>query len=329
LIASFAALSLVAYFAAPFHIATWAYFSPRFAFLGLAIAPLAIDPSQFENRSLTRAVTLMVVCFDAAAIVWAFHFERAMEPLVSEALSGVDAPIRRDGPRLPLILAREPEMMTYVEPLAMIGHLYLFDQGGIDPYLWADRPLIDAILYKDSPRDLFGPHPGRFMRQSLLCAGKTADCPPIDVQYEWYTVWGRTFQDVILYSGDPRALETFLRRGYDVDFKRQRLAILHASTCRFIVRVSSKSGSSSLPGMISIHAGRSGLDAPTNEGMIPAGVVIPPDGLAVVIEGKDCGPMWLEVQAPSSPSCVEANERGRILIDVRRDEIIEARCSLP
>jgi hypothetical protein len=328
LVGVYALLLFLAYALTPNQLASWAYFSPRFAFLALSIAPLAIPEQTFAKPAALRAGFACVVLFDLGATLWALHFERTMEPLVEEALSGLDAPIARDGPRLPLILLREPEIMKDVQPLVNIGHLYLFDQGGIDPYLWADQPLIDAILYKDKPTKLFGPHPGPFMRESLKCAGQTPDCPPVEAQYEWHTVWARGFQDAILFSDDTRALETFVRRGYAIDFQKGRLAILHATSCRFIVRIAGDAGLSKLPSAVIVHAGITGLEAPTTESTLPAGAPISRDGLGLVIEGKSCGPMWITLVSAGASVCKEADARGRIYVDAQHESTAETRCTL-
>lgn len=334
-IAVFSALSLVIFFVSPYNLATWAYFSPRTVFLGLALAPLALPGPAFDHRGERLAATLAVAAAALGSIAWSASFHLQMEPLVEEALGGLDAPLHRDGPRLPMMFVREPKVIAEVEPLVMIGHLYLFDQGGVDPYLYADQPLIDPIVYKDDPKKLFGEFPVRFVRESFKCAGTRPSCPPLDIQYEWLAIWGKRFDDVILFADDPALRQVFLERGYAIDFERRRLSILHARSCRIDLRIVAE-GSRVLGAPLRLRVGRSKIDQPMVEDRIPAEAVVPSGGLPLAIEGPDCGALWVDVSwvgtsstgsAPGS-ACAEAGDQGRVRVQAQPGAPVEVRCTL-
>jgi hypothetical protein len=210
-----ALLLLTMFWASPFHLHGWAFVSPRPLFLGLALAPLALVLAPRGLRVSAR-VAVFVMALIALGDSIAYH--RRTEPLIAEVLSGMNAPLPRTGRRMPLLMEPDEPHFAHSEGTVMLGHYYLFEQGGIDPHLYADAPKWDAIIYKAPVGELFGPFPARFPR--------VIDRPD---RYERWAWMGLAFEDVILFSSDPAAIDAFLRAGYIVDFEDRRLKILRAS----------------------------------------------------------------------------------------------------
>ena len=140
-----------------------------------------------------------------------------MAPFFDDLFAAFDSDIQRTGARLGLMAYSMPENeMRDAEPLASILRLAPVAHGGVDPYLYATSPNLDAIMYKGSPRDLFPPHPGRFIHRTLECAGTQPDCPPLLMQFEAYALWGAYFEDVILVTE---------HRGLAESISRERLCL--------------------------------------------------------------------------------------------------------
>lgn len=210
-----ALILLTMFWASPFHLHGWAFVSPRPLLLGLGLAPLALCVQRPLLRHGAR-VAVLVMALIALGDSIAYH--RRNEPFIAELLSGMNAPFKRSGIRLPLILEEDEPHFADSQGTVMLGHYYLFEQGGVDPYLYADAPKWDAILYRATVGELFGPHPVRF--------------PRVITREDRYVSWawmGLAYEDVILFSGDPKALETFLNMGYVVEFEDRRLRILRAT----------------------------------------------------------------------------------------------------
>jgi hypothetical protein len=326
----YGALLMIAYFAAPLHMDRWAFFSPRFAFLALAVSPLALPSRWFEKGPGFGLILGAVLAFDVSSLLWAGSYQQKFEPLVEEAMSGLAAPIHRDGPRLPLFVVEGPRDLPDAEPLIMMGHLYMLDQGGVDPYFFGEQRLTDGIMYKAHPLDLFGEVPKRFMFKGFECAGQKPGCPTLDVQYEWFTIWGRRFEDVIVFADDPAIAETFRRRGYAEDFSHGRLAIFHPRACKAALRVFTGGGEAATPSALRFRAGRAKIASPMHETKIPQAVAVPADGLALGFEGPDCGDLWLSltVEGTGASACTEADARSEIPLAVMPDAPAEARCTL-
>jgi hypothetical protein len=324
-----AILFLMGYFVSPLHWVTWQFLSPRFAFFGLALAPLSLPARFMERTWIRRFAFVAIACFDVYSIAWARGYEQKLEPIVEEALSGLRSPIHRDGARLPLMLIEGPRDIPDAQPLAALGQLYLLDQGGVDPYLHADSRLIDGVLFKRPAAELFGEFPSRWVFASLACAGQNSECPPLDVQSEWFAMWGRRFQDVILFGDDPQIRRTFEARGYAVDFAERRLAILRPRACRVTLRVISNARSIAAP--LRFILGRKSIPNPMTERTIPADATNPDDGFTVGFVGPDCGALWLRL-APDpilgKLGCEEANAAGEIEVNVTPEGPADVRCTL-
>ncbi|MCK6550652.1 hypothetical protein L6R52_32745, partial [Myxococcota bacterium] len=285
-----------AYLASPLHAPTWAFFSPRFLALGLPLAIAAAPPSLFDAARGAITSRVVAVAMAIASLAWSTAYHARLAPIVDEVLGGLDAPIRRTGPRLPLMLSSagvDPELER-VEPIVMLLHAYTFDQGGVDPYLFATVPSTDSILYRAAPEALFGSLPGRFLVPSLRCAGTRPECPPLDEQYAWFSVFGRLFEDVIVFADDPSVVDALRARGYTVELQRGRLAILRPGRCRVDVHLGAAPGVIVKP-PVTLVLGQAKVATPVVVSDVDASRVA--EGTTLTLEGPDCGPLWLRIDA--------------------------------
>ena len=145
-----AALMTAAALTTPFHLRVWQFFSPRF----LPFAVLGLVPLFAVHRRGPRiAVLALAASYAGSSIGWSIHYHRALAAQVTDALAGIDQPIRRAGPRLPIMLdplagraALRDGPMPYTEPLRNIGNLYATEQGGVVPYTFtATRELHELV----------------------------------------------------------------------------------------------------------------------------------------------------------------------------------------
>ena len=299
-------LGLLGYSVLPFDLASWSFFGPRLLLVPLALAFLGVPASgRLAGR---RLVPVAVLLLALASLGWTARYHHQLQVDLKDASAGLEAPLARTGPRLPLFLRREASSFEHAEPLVMAGHLYLLAQGGVSPYLWATIPWQDPTLFRAPPEELFGPHPARFVRESLKCAtGELPQCPTLDVQYEWLALFGRRFEDVVLFHDDPAALETFLARGYVADLRAGDLSILSPRACRFAVRLA---GAGATRAPLVVEIGRHLQLPPVYRTLVPAGTAIPEEGLALEVDGPDCGALWARVTREAGDSaCVEPSPR--------------------
>ncbi|MBK8014331.1 MAG: hypothetical protein IPK13_23655 [Deltaproteobacteria bacterium] len=319
--------ALLLFLLSPFDLPKWSYFSPRLLLVPLGLAPVAFPDALLDRGVVKKLVKGLVMTFAGYSLTWSYAYHRALSPTVAEVLSGLEADIRRDGPRLPLIYEDvDDSRIAHAEPLVMMGHLYLFDQGGVDPYLWADEPKVDPILFKSPSAQMFPPFPPRFARSTLGCP---PPCPPRHVQYELLAYSGRNYQDVILFTGDPELRDVFRRRGYEPVFEHGRLSILEPRLCRIGVRLIHSAPSALGLAPLLIELGRVGVPTPSLQHETPPHLEIPAGGLTLWLAAPDCGSLRLSVTSKdtSDSMCREALS-GEIRLEARPSLPSVAACTL-
>jgi hypothetical protein len=220
----------------PFHIETWKFFSPRFLPFAVALGLVLLPLERVTRPTLALGFMVGTSLFALAAISWsALHHHRLVQH-DADTLAGLQAPVRRSGARLPIRLRAPLPGVAHADAGLNLGHLYILDQGGMVPYLFATRPTIHPYLYKAKRRELFGPFPGRFFRQLYKRAGSSSSYPPAPVQLTSLAQRGAAYEDVIL-MGEAHEADAFLSRGYVADFRRDGVAILRYVGCGLRVEV--------------------------------------------------------------------------------------------
>ena len=85
--------------------AAWQFFAPRFLPLG-CLYTVALLPVERLADARRRVALGGLAAFTAASLVWAVQTSVALRARVGEALSGLEAPVTRTGPRL--VVAMDP-----------------------------------------------------------------------------------------------------------------------------------------------------------------------------------------------------------------------------
>ena len=222
-----ASLVLVALaFAAPFHLASWYFFSPRFLLVGATLGLLLL-PAEVLPRRLDRVVAPAVVLAFLAVTPW---LHRSLRQSAAPYLAGLGHAVPARGRTLPLILDPGPTGdIAHASPFVNFGHLYLAEQGGMNPYLFATRPALHPLLYRAPPRDLFPEYPNSFFYKAY---GSPAATIPEAVQRVWLASLASRYDDVILYGKTDEDVDELLRRGFHADFREGRLLLARFEGCR-------------------------------------------------------------------------------------------------
>jgi hypothetical protein len=219
---------------APLHYGGLQVFGPRFlplsTMLGVALVPV--------ERLRGRAASLALVAsaaLTAASLVWAGAHHVALRRRVDDALSGLDQPIRRSGPRLPIVLdpwAGLPHQVSdsdlpLVAPLFNLGKLYAVQQGGVPPYLFTTASGIHFFLNRASSQRAYPPA----YNEGDLADPELVATPEARARFLGFlAMLGAGYEDVILY-GEPRDAAAFTGRGYQADWQRGGLLIAHFTGC--------------------------------------------------------------------------------------------------
>jgi hypothetical protein len=229
---------------APINLARWDYFSPRFLPFAL-MTPMALLPlEQWKAQRTVKVAAAAAACaYLAANLLWLGWYDRDLRARCDDALSGLAAPVRRNGARLPIVLEPTAGLpstslsanMPYAFPLRNVGALYSIEQGGIVPYLFVIEPHIHEYVMKpglDLPRV-----PDRAYVSPLF---ESATPNPLerDVILNYMASFGVTHEDVILV-GKPQDADAMLARGFVEDWRRGGVLISHFVGCPSRVRLQS------------------------------------------------------------------------------------------
>jgi hypothetical protein len=124
--------------------------------------------------------------------------------------------------------------MPSVNPWINLGHLLTMVQGGTNPYLFATRKSLHAFVYRAPRSALFPPYPGRFYVERYRAAGSDAAHPPKQVQLAWLAQLGARYEDIFLLA-PPEDAQTFVARGFAVDFQRGHVLVAHFEGCALTI----------------------------------------------------------------------------------------------
>jgi hypothetical protein len=115
----------------PLHVPAWQFLSVRFVPVACCVLVAALPLERLRGVAARRVAIACLVAFAATSTAWAAGYNRDLAARSADALSGLDAPLERDGPRLPVVLdpglpatPLDPGAMPYAAPLANLGHLY-------------------------------------------------------------------------------------------------------------------------------------------------------------------------------------------------------------
>ena len=305
----------------PLHVAGWEFLSPRFipvaTMLGVSLVPL----ETFEAK-LRRAVTAGLAAFAAVSIAWAGHYNGVLARKMGDALSGLDLPIRRSGPRLVVVLdpygglTTEPirGLIPFQAPLFQIGALYNSVQGGIPWWVFSSRPTIHAFVFTQEGRDRYPLVPDPV---TLADPRWTSDPLARNAMVTWLAALGTRFTDII-FSGQPRDTDVFVARGYEPDWRQGGLLIARFVGCPVDIEIAA---SAPFEEPVIAEYGADPDPKSTNDFLVPAGAA-PKDGkITITPRACLCGDVWyrvaLDLDRSDSPTprdryCAGADGEGRV-----------------
>jgi hypothetical protein len=336
----------------PWSLNAWEVIPPRFVPLGVALGLSLLPVERLEGSiGVRRLLPVLLFAFASAAVAWAGLYHRRLYGEAADALMAASQPLRRHGPRLPLILVPEDEAMLRSNPHSNVGDLLALEQGGMTPHLFATVPGLHPFVFLRPRRELFPPYAERYQSAIYLHAG-TGNNPPRDEQLAWMALLGLAYEDVILWA-DREAVERFMERGYAVDFRQGNVAILRAVPCGLDVVVDVRSGPllatppepaaalelgpdgkprtpppSQLADPLLIQYGLVPLEDKVAMAVFPKGAAFANGEAAARFEAP-CGPSWVRVvwdrdqsgkAGPRDLFCQDADEKGRLLVTLTRTE---------
>jgi hypothetical protein len=337
------ALFLALGFLAPLHLPSWEFFSPRFlpagCLLGVALLPIEkLD----KKRALAALGSLAILA--GASLAWAIGTNASLRARADEALSGLSEPVRRTGPRLAVVFdpsagvtpdrrsdGRAQEIPFYA-PLFNLGAIYAVEQGGIPPYIFATNPKIHSFVLSAEGRKRFP----ELYDLNDLAEPKLAHDPLFRRGYVTFlAAVGAGFEDVVLY-GRPEDGDVLVERGYEADVRRGGLFMGRFVGCPSTIEITTPA-----PRKAAAFV-ELGFD-PMPQALDRA--VLPPEkgqeapaGATTTARYRPkiplCGPAWLrvtlDVDLSGSPSpgdrfCEGADPKGRVRVDIQRNQAIGCR----
>jgi hypothetical protein len=318
-------------FATPLHIVGWEFFSVRFTpdavvFLAL-LAPIELLP----RRPWAWAAPAVLAAFAAAAIAWSFAHHQYLYRQHADFLAGLDAPLHRQGPRLPIFL--EPptgdapydwdRTVPFVTTNLHVGPLFSLVQGGVPAYLFAGGGAIHALTWRPPPDGVpMPPRPARGYEWGLWEPAARASPVLRERALAHMLGFAPRYEDVILW-GTPADHAALRARGFVPDFARGGLMIARFAGCPTRLRllpppeglpptlVLSGWWPDSRPTFSTTLAPR-----PSNE------------GVELPLAGNPCGAIWVRVlfdvnhdgqMSPGDRICQGADGNAVLRLQVARD----------
>lgn len=235
--------------ASPINLLSWQFFAPRPMPLAVMLGILTLPLERF-GRFTKLIFVVWLLWFTAGSLRWTEEHNRRLDSAAKPALAGLSAqirrsgPLRRSGPRLPLIadpmglpgpVDAEAEV-PFAQPLLNVGLLYAVAQGGMAPYFFANIPQGHPFVFKGAFASLFPPVPARDFWRILRDPTTPPDAPQKQAVRSAMAAFGAAYEDVILY-GSPADVEGVERRGYVADVKQGGLFIGRFKGCPMKLRV--------------------------------------------------------------------------------------------
>jgi hypothetical protein len=292
------ALMLLLAVSTPLHVKGWEYFNVRFVPLAVVFLALLV-PFERIRRPAWRGIAIVgLAVYAAGSLGWGWRHNLRVRAAHADLMAGLDAPVRRRGPRLPVILEPPPGEVAdewardipFVNSNWQLGALYSVEQGGVPAFLFAGAGGIHDLAWRMPPEGLPMPEkPVRGYEWQLWEPASRARPIERARALNYMLSFGPAYEDVILH-GLPGDMAVLRERGYVVDFERNDVAIARFAGC---------------PASLELHAPPGGFP-PTlvTAGWFPAAntvfsVVLGPSEDSAVrsvrLPNSPCGAVWIRV----------------------------------
>jgi hypothetical protein len=330
--------------ASPINLLSWQFFSPRPMPLAVMLGILTLPLERF-GRFTKLIFVVWLLWFTAGSLQWTEEHNRKLDAAAKPSLAGLQAPLQRSGPRLPLIadpmglagpVDAEAEV-PFAQPLINVGLLYAVAQGGMAPYFFANIPQGHPFVFKGAFESLFPPVPARDFWRILRDPTTPPDAPQKQAVRSAMAAFGAAYEDVILY-GSPADVEGVERRGYVADVKQGGLFIGRFTGCPMRLSVIGAPAGAKVRSELGWFPA---LAATWSEQKVAAAAVAAGSGELAATEvtfaptGAPCGAVWVRAYADANGSgrwekgeavCRGAGPEGFIVVE--RREAGDLRCQL-
>ena len=315
----------------PLHVRGWEYFNVRFVPLAVMLLALLVPFERIRQPAWQGIALAALAAYAAGSLGWGWRHNVRLRAAHADLLAGLDAPVRRRGPRLPLILEPPPGEVAdewardipFVSSNWQLGALYSVEQGGVPAFLFAGEGGFVDLAWRVPPAG--SPMPARPVRgYEWQLWEPAARARPIErVRALSYLLsFGPAYEDVILH-GLPGDIAVLRERGYVIDFERNGLAIARFAGC---------------PVRIELHPPPGGFP-PTlvTAGWAPAtntvySVVLAPredsNVQSVPLPESPCGDVWIRVLFDMDRNHT-ASPGDRFCQDADRNGVLQARITAP
>ncbi|MEM7411537.1 MAG: hypothetical protein AAF430_14995 [Myxococcota bacterium] len=308
----------------PLDLAAWDFFSPRFLPFGVAALLLTLPLERWPTRQPSIAVACSVFALSATA--WSASFHERLEAEGAAVWAGVQQPLERRGPRLPIVFAsgaRSQQATDGPVPFALpwvnLGQLYATSQGGITPYGFALNPSLHHVLVRDDAAARLPAAVDRGYVGDLTRTPRGDDPAYRRALLTHLASQAVGFEDVV-FAGRPEEADWLARLGFVEDWRMGGVAVARFRGCALEVELSPGASAHGVVGVgwfPSLHPVREIRPGPMHR---------TPDGGHRVVVREGCGPVWVRLHAPDA-ACAGADPEGRLLAPPGR-EPRRVRCRL-
>jgi hypothetical protein len=215
----------------------------RFLPLGVTALVVLVPLERVRGAGRQRAIGCALALWAFAATGWAWQHHQELQRRIAPALAGLEAPIARDGLRLPIVLdpylgALPPAQaeVPYVVPALNLGALYAASQGGVVPYSFTLNPVLHHALRRD---EAWAAVPGAVDRRyaiDLTYSALSGNARFRRAVLSYIAARATLYQDVILW-GRPEDTQQLQDMGYRLDYAADGLALARFEGCPLTVRV--------------------------------------------------------------------------------------------
>ncbi|HEX7508712.1 MAG TPA: hypothetical protein VF550_18215, partial [Polyangia bacterium] len=223
---------------APFHIPGWQFFNMRFSPVAAVLLVLLL-PIEHWSRRVRLAGLALLLTYALASNLWALRYNMQLNRASRDLLSGLEAPVRRNGMRLPLIIEprageaqnKASRTIPYATANWNAGALFAVEQGGVPAWSFAELANVHALLWRwPEQHELRPPRPARGF-EWWLSEPEVLDVPGArKAAVSHLLSYAPYYQDVIFY-GRPEEVDWLRERGFAIDYQRGGLAIARFRAC--------------------------------------------------------------------------------------------------
>jgi hypothetical protein len=327
------AVLLAAALFAPLHIPAWDFFSVRFLPVATCALVVATPLERVRTAGGRRAVAAACVAWSLAATVWAIFHHRDLAARAADALAGLEIPLDRAGPRLPIVL--DPYLgrplddrlapVPFAVPLLNLGQLYAVAQGGLPPYGFYVSPHIHAVVLREGARERYPKTVDRRYAAELAVPARADDAELRRAVLAYVGGHAPGYEDVILWGRADDA-ERLLELGFEAIWQRGGLLLARFEGCPFTLAFPP---GSDVRGHTVVEIGWHPSWHVTRRYAVGGARRGAGGRLLLPLRETPCGALWVRLD-DEGRACEGADEEGRLLVpSTEATPLVECRVLRP